>query len=202
LSNVLFLAAVTIDMLITPGLGVAPAAPQSVSDRTQAVDGSNPAGRLRRTGTGRSVTRSPGQSPTNSDQRRRMTESGRVPRSVRRGPRALPGRDPDRAHPRQLLAAQRRRGTRLGGRQQRRARLHAALRLLAEPDRAAVQRPPLLLPRRHRSPRPRNPEPPDQQLHRLAQRPPRRPQAQTPHPARTRPQSRPGQHGKRCLTLH
>ena len=45
--------------------------------------------------------------------------------------------------------------------QQRRARLHAPLRLLAQPDRGAVQRPALLLPRRHRPPRPRHPGPAD-----------------------------------------
>jgi hypothetical protein len=41
-----------------------------------------------------------------------------------------------------------------------------------------------------------------QRLHRLAQRSPRQPQTPPPHPKRTRTQSRPQQHGKRCLMIH
>jgi transposase len=127
----------------------------------------------------------------------------RVPRRLRRDPRPLPIRHQDRPRSRQLLAAQRRPGQSLGRRQQRRARLHTPLRLLAQPDRASVQTSPLLLPRRHRPPQPRHPKPAHRRLHRLAQRPPRRPQTQTPHQTRTRTQGRrPHRHGKRCLTIH
>ncbi len=57
----------------------------------------------------------------------------------------------------------------VGRGQQRRAGLHAVLRLLAEPHRGAVPRAALLHPRRHRPPRPRHPGPTDPPLHRLAQ---------------------------------
>ena len=95
---------------------------------------------------------------------------------------------------------------RLGRRQQRRARLHTPLRLLAQPNRAAVQRPPLLLPRRHRPPRPRHPSRADRRLHPVAQSASRRPEATAPDPPRTRTQSDQAghhrKHGKRCLTIH
>ena len=103
---------------------------------------------------------------------------------------------------RQLLRPQRRRDARLGHDQQRRARLHAPLRLLAQPHRAAVQRTPLLLPGRHRPPRPRHPSPADHRLHRLAQRPPRQPEAPTPNPPTARAKDHPRLHGKRCLMIH
>ena len=79
----------------------------------------------------------------------------------------------------------------VGGREQRRARLYALLRLLAEPHRSAVPRAALLHARRHRPPRPRHPGPAHPPLHRVAQ-----PQHRQPAPPR------PHQHGKRCLMLH
>ena len=117
-----------------------------------------------------------------------------------------PAEDEARVHPRQLLRPQGRRGPCLGRGQQRRARLHAPLRLVAQPDRASIQRAPLLLPRRHRPSRSRDPGPAHRRLHRLAQRPPRQPQAPSPHPPPTRPKSRltgEVEHpGERCRSLH
>jgi transposase len=72
-----------------------------------------------------------------------------------------------------------------------------------QPDRAPVQGAPLLLPRRHRPPRPPDAGPVDHRLHRLAQRPPRQSQAPSPDQTRPRPQGRPlAPAGKRCLTIH
>ena len=94
-------------------------------------------------------------------------------------------------HPRQLQPPPRRRRSKLGLRQQRRARLHAALRLLAQPHRGPVQSASLLHPRRHRPSRPRHPGPSHPPLHRLAQLQRRRREATGGR-----------QHGKRCLTHH
>lgn len=80
---------------------------------------------------------------------------------------------------------------RVGSGQQRRARLHAVLRVMAEPDRGAVPGAALLHAGRHRPPRPRHPGPTHPPLHRLAQQ-------QRPEPTTTRAH----QHGKRCLILH
>src|SRR5215208_3176223 len=126
--------------------------------------------------------------------RQEAQEPGRVPRLLPLPPLALSAHHAAPLRARQLQPAPGREGARLGAHQQRRARLHALLRLLAEPDRGTVPGAPLLLHRRHRPPRPRDPSPTDPPLHRLAQQSSRQP---TPTPARP-----PRQHGKRCLTLH
>jgi transposase len=92
---------------------------------------------------------------------------------------------------RQLQPPRRRNGARLGGGQQRRACLHALLRLLAEPHRGAVPRPALLHSGGHRPPRSRHPGAPHPALHRLAQ-----PSYQRPPSGSSR------HHGERCLMLH
>ena len=66
---------------------------------------------------------------------------------------------------------------RVGGGQQRRARLHTALRLMAQPDRSPIPGAALLRPRRHRSSQPPRAGPNDPPLHRLAQ--PQRPRPGT-----------------------
>jgi transposase len=117
------------------------------------------------------------------------------PRRVRRvlplHPLALPARDPTALRAGQLQRASRRTGPRLGHGQQRRAGLHAVLRVLAESHRSPVPGAALLHARWHRPPRPRHPGPADPPLHRLAQ--PQHRQPATPHAH---------QHGKRCLTPH
>lgn len=79
---------------------------------------------------------------------------GRVPRVLPLCPLALPGRGPP--PPRARLPAQGRSAPRLGSEEQRRGRLHAPLRLLAQPHRGAVQGAALLHRLRHRPPRPRH----------------------------------------------
>ena len=66
---------------------------------------------------------------------------------------------------------------RLGGGQQRRARLRAVLRVVAQPDRGPVHRAALLRARRHRPPHPPSPGQDDPPLHRLAE--PQRPRPGT-----------------------
>ena len=70
-----------------------------------------------------------------------------------------------------------RRVGRVGSGQQRRARLHTALRVVAQPDRGPIPGVALLRPRRDRSPQPPRASPDDPPLHRLAQ--PQRPRPGT-----------------------
>lgn len=107
----------------------------------------------------------------------------------------LPARDPHRDRLRQLLPApdheEMPAGRHLGGREQRRDRLHPDQQLLAQPHRGPVHRPALLHPRRHRPRHPQGTGQHDPPLHHLA-KPPRR----RPAPTRCRRQ------GERCLMRH
>lgn len=107
----------------------------------------------------------------------------------------LPSQGPHRDRLRQLLPTPHHEevpaGRHLGGREQRRDRLHRDELLVAQPDRGPVHRPALLHPRRHRPRRPQGTGQHDPPLHHLAKPPCRR-----PAPTRRRRQ------GERCLTRH